>query len=150
MLREIHFVNLSHPTESVSAESRKGAHAHAARTAHARRDRFRIVKYPAGVKGQKIGKDKGSTKKNFMPTESSSMGSKVAYDASSLPILKTALSSIRRDPFDSLAKSFTEFQYFLLDHCWFYLSTLFSSFFGLSSHPNTTVRYPDGYPRSKR
>lgn len=129
MLHEIHFVNLSHPAELVSAESRRGAHAHAARTAHARRDRFRIVKYPASVKGQKIGKEQGSTKKNHKPTKSSSMGSKVAYDASSLPSLRTALSSSRRDPFDSLARSFSESQYFLLDHCWFLLSTLFLFFF---------------------
>lgn len=117
MPREIHFVNLSHPADSVSAESRRVAHAHAARTAHARRDRFRIVRYPAGTRGQKIEKEKGSAPKNNKPASSSSVCSKVAYDASSMPILKTVLASNRRDPFDSLAKSFTEFQYFLFDYC---------------------------------
>jgi hypothetical protein len=117
MSQEIHFINLSHPAEPVSAESRRGAHAHAARTAHARRDRFRIMKYPVEAKDQKVKNRKGSTKKIHKPTKGTSVGSNLAQDASSLPILKTLLSSSRRDPFDSMAKSFTEFQYFLFDHC---------------------------------
>lgn len=109
---EIQFI-LSDPSSRPESASRKRAHAHAARVAHAKRSRFRLVEYSAGTARMTVLGDQNS------PTQQvdASGTTTDTIEAESVPSPKSLLSSARSDPFSSFARTFTRVEHFLLDHC---------------------------------
>lgn len=108
---EIQFI-LSNPSNRPDSASRKRAHAHAARVAHAKRSRFRLVNYHAGKSKTTVLKDQGPT---IRQADGCGIADAIVAENASGP--KSLLSSARNDPFNSLARTFTKAEHFLLDHC---------------------------------
>lgn len=111
MPSEIQFIH-SDPSNRPESASRERAHAHAARVAHARRSRFRLVEYSAGTA-------RTTVLGNQTPTtqQADASGTTDTIEAENLPSPKSLLSSARSDPFGSFARAFTRVEHFLLDHC---------------------------------
>lgn len=112
MPRDILFIH-SDPSNRSESASRKRAHAHAARVAHAKRSRFRLVEYPAGTARTTVLGNQTST----TPQVDASGTTTDTIEAESVPSPRSLLSSARSDPFSSFARTFTRVEHYLLDHC---------------------------------
>lgn len=111
MPSEIQFIH-SNPLDRSEPASRKRAHAHAARVAHAKRPRFRVVEYPSGTKRTTVVDDEIST---VQKADRSGIIKTTEVEIVCGPT--SLLSSARSDPFNSFARTFTNVEHFLLDHC---------------------------------
>lgn len=123
---ELQFIPSSHPGTAPSRESQRRANAHAARVAHGRVRRFRVIEYQASQDSRKP-KEKtdapGSRPKRSRPQRSSG----AAATASPLPSAEaggfvlenpvTRIVSARKEPFALFARSFNQTESYLVDYC---------------------------------
>jgi hypothetical protein len=115
---KIQFIGSSYPRNAISAKVQQRVHSHAARTAHAKARRLRIIDHQAG-KAKQVAEasqeveERGSTPRGNLLSISGGieMEKSVLFSPASL------LAADRRDPFSSFARSFTPIEHFLLDHC---------------------------------
>uniref|UniRef100_A0A093VA32 Uncharacterized protein n=1 Tax=Talaromyces marneffei PM1 TaxID=1077442 RepID=A0A093VA32_TALMA len=110
MSDEIQFID-SNPSDRAGTASRKRAHAHAARVAHAKRPRFHFVEYCAGTARTIALANRTST-----PQQAYGSGTTKTTEEENVSSPKSLLSSARNDPFNSFARTFTNVEHFLLDH----------------------------------
>lgn len=116
-LTRIQFIGSSYPGYTTWAEVERRAHSHAARTAHAKARRLRIISYQAS-KRKKIpkvsqqNKEQEDTLRHSVLLASDAIG----VEKSTLASPESLLASDRRDPFQSFARAFKPIEYFLLDH----------------------------------
>lgn len=114
----IQFISASYPGNTLPAEVQRRAQSHAARTAHAKARRLRMIAYQAGRTRQipedsQVDKAQGSTPRGcVLPTFDA-----IEIEKPVLPSPVSLLASDWRDPFDSFARSFQPIEHFLLDHC---------------------------------
>ncbi|VUC30948.1 unnamed protein product [Clonostachys rosea] len=122
---ELQFIPSSHPGTASSRESQRRANAHAARVAHGRVRRFRMVEYQASEKTKQPRErtaSAGSRPKRSRPKRSD----EAAAIASPLPIAETgdlilanpisALASTRTESFAFFARPFNPIESYLLDY----------------------------------
>lgn len=123
---ELQFIPSSHPGTAPSRESQRRANAHAARVAHGRVRRFRVIEYQASQNSRKP-KEKidppGSRLKRSRPQRSNG----TAATASPLLIAEaggfalanpvTTLVSARKESFAFFARSFSQIESYLVDYC---------------------------------
>lgn len=105
---EIQFIYSSHAglPGVKSAETQRQVHSHAARAAHAKVRRQRLLKYQA-IKASSHSKDEAQL--------STRAAAEVGIAIVSSPI--SLLGSSRRDPFASFARHLNPIEGFLLDYC---------------------------------
>ncbi|KAK7230041.1 hypothetical protein V2G26_002211 [Clonostachys chloroleuca] len=122
---ELQFIPSSHPGTAPSRESQRRANAHAARVAHGRVRRFRVIEYQASQNSRKP-KEKidppGSRLKRSRPQRSNG----TAATASPLLIAEaggfalanpvTTLVSARKESFAFFARSFSQIESYLVDY----------------------------------
>jgi hypothetical protein len=115
---ETEFVNSICPGVTKSAGERRQAHSHAARAAHAKARRLRTIQYQA-VKADEERKNIQISEHRVI-TPTTRVPPTLAAFEKKLPPLPSPLSwlsSDRRDPFASFARTFLPVEHFLLDHC---------------------------------
>jgi hypothetical protein len=128
-LREIQFINLSHPIDAASAESQRRANSHAARIAHARTRRLRTMEYQARkairhpAEEQRVDEETRTT---------------IELEKALVPSPVSLLASDRRDPFTGFASPFKPIEHFLLDHC----ESIWCSSTGIHSLPAKITTAP--------
>lgn len=112
--KRIQFVMVSNPAEASSAQTRKKAHSHAAREAHAKARRMRAQQHRKAQEtsdGWSAGHEDAAGLDTTLEPASARTGP-VTY-ASPLGLLLSHC----KDPFSTLVKSFTHREYFLLHYC---------------------------------
>ena len=106
---KIQFINLD-PSQTSTASQRR-IHSHAAREAHARTRRLRVMEHQAYRSAQQ---SKDGDKENNMALANRNP---VQPELLVVPSPVSLLASDRRDPFMSFANPFTPIEHFLFQHC---------------------------------
>ncbi|KAI9735740.1 MAG: hypothetical protein M1818_006348 [Claussenomyces sp. TS43310] len=116
-LGRIQFINTSDPGNAISAEEKRRANSHAARTAHAKIRRLRTIEYQAEKGRQEPEGTQEALGRSIAP-RSSVQPTPTAVETEQLVLISpvSLLASSRRDPFQSFARSFKPIEHFLLDH----------------------------------
>jgi hypothetical protein len=110
----IQFIHHTGPGEVVSAASRRKAHSHAARTAHAKTRRLRTIEYQSAKVQRVVNDGETSTINTTVISNAQTSGDQDRYTH---PSPLSLLTSDRRDPFHSFARRLRPLEHFLLDHC---------------------------------
>lgn len=116
----VEFIASTFPRHIPAKEQRK-AHSHAAREAHARTRRLRMIEYQASKAIQKV-ESFPQVAESETITEGCDILALNVHEAKQ-PVLSLLnyLGSDRKDPFSCFAREFEPIEHFLLDHCQFSL-----------------------------
>ncbi|OBT67372.1 hypothetical protein VE03_03055 [Pseudogymnoascus sp. 23342-1-I1] len=115
----IQFINTSHQGNTLSAGEHRRANSHAARTAHAKARRLRMIEYQASKVIQPPNDTQNVEDRTVVATSSvvqPILDNTVEIEQSIIPSPVSLLASDRKDPFNSFGRRFKPVEHFLLDH----------------------------------
>lgn len=111
---KIQFITSFDPGNTKSANQQRRVHSHAARTAHAKARRLRMIDYQeCKTRPAPEGSQETETRMDSVLSEVDAVETEKALRPSPVSLL----ASDRRDPFNSFARSLEPIEHFLLDHC---------------------------------